>query len=361
MNQQQQRKTTRGMIGFRDDRELVQQFKGVLAACLCEAFDQLSSEGKHILRQQQQQHDQQNQIDNNNNGSSAATVDGKPVSMSSRALRREELHKATMAGRGGLILNESQSVRMDEPPSTGLEATKAASQWDLEDCRTWLLDASRTIAQTWIAERSKTGGDAAATAAKRKIPQGSLSALEGRLVEHAITLCEHLEAELQKRNVNGNQNGNAAVTNGTSRSTRVITPRVTDMSKLGIKWQHSSERGSGGKGGVGGSGTQPKVQPPTKGGGNGAGGGGGSSNGRTAGQILLLKTAKNLGDVLKDPVAGEAIHNELRTVVGKQATRQQMVLREEATRQRHTQMQRKRYLTARLQQQPEQPPAAAQT
>ena len=25
--------------GFRDDRELIQQFKGVLAACLCEAFE----------------------------------------------------------------------------------------------------------------------------------------------------------------------------------------------------------------------------------------------------------------------------------------------------------------------------------
>ena len=28
--------------GFRDDRELVQQFKGVLASCLCLSFDQLS-------------------------------------------------------------------------------------------------------------------------------------------------------------------------------------------------------------------------------------------------------------------------------------------------------------------------------
>jgi transcription initiation factor TFIIIB Brf1 subunit/transcription initiation factor TFIIB len=36
--------------GFRDDRELVQQFKGVLAGCLCEAFDQLSRDGRQLLK-----------------------------------------------------------------------------------------------------------------------------------------------------------------------------------------------------------------------------------------------------------------------------------------------------------------------
>merc|ERR1719232_1199917 len=37
--------------GFRDDRELVQQFKGVVAACICEAYHQLSLDGKRILKQ----------------------------------------------------------------------------------------------------------------------------------------------------------------------------------------------------------------------------------------------------------------------------------------------------------------------
>ena len=36
--------------GFRDERELVQQFKGVLAGCLCEAFDQLSRDGRQLLK-----------------------------------------------------------------------------------------------------------------------------------------------------------------------------------------------------------------------------------------------------------------------------------------------------------------------
>lgn len=236
--------------------------------------------------------------------------------MSARAIRRNELHNATMAGKGGLVLNESQSTKTDDQPSTGTEATKAAAQWDIEDCRTWLLDASRTIAQTWIADRSKS------VSAAKKIPLGSQGELEGRLVEHAITLCEHLEKELQQRN--------SVATNG---SRRVVTPRVTDMSKLGIKWQHKNERGSGGKGGVGGSGVHVAAV-----------------KGRTAGQILLLKTAKKLGDILKDPVAGEAIHSELRNVIGKQETRKRKALLDEATRHRFNQMQRKPWLQARLQQ-----------
>ena len=38
--------------GFRDDREMVQQYKAVIAACLSEAFDQLSRDGKQLLKKQ---------------------------------------------------------------------------------------------------------------------------------------------------------------------------------------------------------------------------------------------------------------------------------------------------------------------
>ena len=192
---------------------------------------------------------------------------------------------------------------------------KPATAWDLEDCRSWLLEASRSIAQSWVEEHKKN------TPASKKLPTGPLGELEGQLVEHSIKLCEKLETELLSRSSD-------------NRTKRVVTPRVTDMSKLGIKWQHSHERGSGGKGGVGGSGTggaAPKV------------------TGRTAGQILLLKTAKKLGSILNDPVAGDAIHRELRGVIGKQEAMKQKEMREEATRQRINQMQRKPWLQARAQ------------
>ena len=248
--------------------------------------------------------------------------DGKPKSLSVRATRRSELHHATMAGKGGLLLNtdaaktEAAVVAADaESEDNGNE--KPAATWDLEDCRSWLLEASRSIAQSWVEERKNN------TPAAKKIPSGPLEELEGLLVEHAITLCEHLETELQSR-----------ASHQDNRAQRVVTPRVTDMTKLGIKWQHSHERGSGGKGGVGGSGTGSTAA-------NGIG--------RTAGQILLLKTAKKLGSILNDPVAGEAIHRELRGVIGKQEALKQKDMRDEATRQRLNQMQRKPWLTARAQ------------
>jgi|UniRef100_A0A8J9S4U6 transcription initiation factor TFIIIB Brf1 subunit/transcription initiation factor TFIIB len=294
--------------GFRDDRELVQQFKPVIAACLCEAFEQLSSQGQKILKQQADEISPE--VAEERERQQAA------MKQSKRATRRNELHHATLAGKGGLLLDFSnvEPTKAAEIPSS-VAVEKPAATWDLEDCRSWLLEASRSIAQQWVQEREKATNAAAA----KIVPQGSLEELEGGLVEHSIVLCEHLEQELQRRNT---------VDTG---SKRLVTPRVQDMSKLGIRWQHSHERGSGGKGGVGGSG-QAAI-----------------SSGRTAGQVLILKTAKKLGSVLKDPVAGEAIHRELRGVVGRQEAKKLKERREEASRQRLQQMKRKPWLQAKAQ------------
>lgn len=301
--------------GFRDDRELVQQFKGVLAACLCESFEQLSAEGKLILKQQQQQQDQQYQQQQSSTGGSSGDGNTKTI-VSSRAARRNELHHATLAGKGGLLLNDERNgKKQDDDADKDDASTKPAAKWDLEDCRTWLLEASRRIAVHWMEEKKKN------TPASQALPSGPQGELEGLLVEHSIRLCETLEEELQSRSkVNGRG--------------RVNTPRVTDMSKLGIKWQHSHERGSGGKGGVGGSGTAAAKATGSK---------------RTAGQILMLKTAKKLGDILQNKVAGEAFHRELRVVISKEEARKRKEMREEASRQRFVQMKRKPWLQARVQ------------
>ena len=113
------------------------------------------------------------------------------------------------------------------------------------------------------------------------------------------------------------------------------------MSKLGIKWQHSHERGSGGIGGVEGSGHGSKNKATSQ-----------RAGGRTVGQILILKTAKKLGVILNDPIAGEAIHRELRAVVARQEERKRQEFRHEALRQRLHQMQQKPWLQARAQQLP---------
>lgn len=277
--------------GFRDDRELVQQFKGVVAACLCEAFEQLSSDGRQILKQKQE----------------ASTESfANP-----RANRRNELHHANLAGKGGLLLDMEGVANDDEEEKDDSAVTKKPiSSWDLEDCRVWLMEASHNIAAEWVKERKKgvTG-----------IPAGSLEELEGRMVEHSITLCDKLETQLQAHDKKTLANGRG----------RVVTPRVNDMTKLSIKWQHNHERGSGGKGGVGGSGNS--IQ----------------RTGRSAGQILIMQSGKKLGILVNDSVAGEAIHKQLRSLVSKQEIIKRQKLREEATRQRFAQMQRKPWLQAR--------------
>lgn len=277
--------------GFRDDRELVQQFKGVIAACLCEAFEQLSSDGKQILKQKQEA--------------------PQETFVNPRANRRNELHHANMAGKGGILLDLS-GMKREKEEILSTVAKKPAATWDLADCRSWLMEASRSIAQQWIQDRKK---------GLPNIPDGTQEELEGRLVEHAITLNDALEAELQ-------QQASAATSNGHG---RLHTPRATNMGKLGIKWQHSHERGSGGKGGVGGSGVAQ------------------AKTGRSAGQILILKTAKKLGMILNDPFAGQAIHKELRSLVNKQDAQKRKLQSDEATRQRFAQMKRKPWLQARAQ------------
>ena len=127
------------------------------------------------------------------------------------------------------------------------------------------------------------------------------------MVEHTFTLIEHLEQELQMK-----QTGNGE---------KVVTPRLNDLAKLGIQWQYKHERGAGSK-------SLPQA----------------AKSKRTAGQILILKTAKKLGSILNDPASGEAIHKKLREVVWKQETLKLQAQREEASRQRMLQMKRKPWL-----------------
>ena len=107
------------------------------------------------------------------------------------------------------------------------------------------------------------------------------------------------------------------------------------MSKLGIRWQHAHERGSGGKGGVGNSGNMKKRADAIR-------------STKCAGQILILQAAKKLGEILKDPLAGEYFHKELRALVARQKARKDKALRDDATRQRLVQMQRKPWLQAKV-------------
>ena len=112
-----------------------------------------------------------------------------------------------------------------------------------------------------------------------------------------------------------------------SNKRKVVTPRVNDLGSLSIKWQHKHERGSGGAGGVGFSGSgaasiRSKAARLNNGRvGNGipsANMGRGSSGTKTAGQILRMKTAPQLKKAIGNIVAGDAFYKELRALLGRQ-------------------------------------------
>ena len=232
----------------------------------------------------------------------------------------------THGGIGGGALSTKESHQ-----STGLPfETKLAATWDLDDCRSWLMEASKSIAKMWSeAQKHNIPGDTSANPMSN-IPKGTKDELEGKLVDHTLKICEFLESELK-----GGNNGKSKLIGNHQ---KVKTPRVADMAKLGIKWQHSHERGSGGKGGVGNSGTtilgNKAGQTP--------------KSGRTAGQVLLLLTAKKFGNIIQDPMAGAAFHKELKTVISREEAKKRQTRLAEATQARLKQMNRKPWLQKRV-------------
>lgn len=277
--------------GFRDDRELVQQFKGVLAACLCQAFDQLSKDGRQILKQKAGEDECDTNEDNED---------------LSENVKRESLHGATLARK-----------TMVDSPMSATEA-KSASLWDLDDTRSWLLETSRTIARKWELknQNARSRGISDSTT-----PQGRREEIEGKLVEHTLTLCDLMENELKGKKSNAAFMGKQ----------RVVTPRVRmGMGHLGIRWQKKHERGSGGAGGVGNSGqVVGRIGEQ-------------SACNKTAGQILILKSAKRLGEAIKDTVAGEAFHGEVRALLKRQDVRAKKRRNDEAVVRRSNQRRRRR-------------------
>ncbi len=319
--------------GFRDDREMVQQFKGVIAACLSEAFDQLSRDGKQLLKKFAGE-----ALDGGDDDSTAV--------QHARASRRNDLHSASLAGKGGLLLDttivsygDAGGAVMNEKSLKDILTgqpfeTKAAATWDIDDCKSWMIEATKSIARTWVETRQSSTDEISeakhgSTDSDFTIPIGTKDELEGALVEHIFKVCEYLESELKQNS------------NGTSKSSmkdrRIHTPRVADMGTLGIKWQHSYERGSGGKGGVGNSGRTIMGGKPEE------------RSGRSAGQILLLLTAKKIGNIIGDQVSGTAFHKELKAVIGREEAKQRLERRGEATQARLKQMNRKPWLQKRIQ------------
>lgn len=312
--------------GFRDDRELVQQLKGVVAACLCEAFDELSTDGKEILKFKS---------DFDIDGSMKRAGCMKTY-FNHRANKRSNLHSSSMAIKGDDFLNMPYNVikyteehvnsnlKKDDSSSSVSKSVfenKPTCSWNLDDCRLWLLDASRMIAQQW----SKLPVD-------DKIFTANINESEGRLVRHSLTICNLLENEL----INLSMQGSKKITK------KHLTPRVREMGQLEIKWQQSNSYGHDKKitrKSICDSKSSSSLECGTK----------SFGHGKTAGQILIMKTSKKLGEAIDDIVAGEAFHRELRALLCRQDLKKKEKRRNEATMMRFRQMKRKPWLHARVQ------------
>lgn len=333
--------------GFRDDRELVQQFKGVIAACLSEAFDQLSRDGRQLLKKKAGEAD-------GGGGADGAEDDGQKV-VHARASRRNDLHSASLAGKGGLLLDTTVvshggvaggalDQKLVKGSITGQPwESKPSATWDMDDCKGWMIEATKSIARSWV-EAQQSSGVAVAAESKNggtnnskpamAVPKGTKDELEGRLVEHTLKICEYLETQLKTPPGAGGGQSRPPVAG----ARRVTTPRVADMGVLGIKWQRPHERGSGGKGGVGNSGRTIAGTKP------------GERRRRTAGQVLLLLTARKFGNIVGDPAAGAAFHRELKAVTNREGARKRMERMEESGKARLKQMNRKPWLQQRVNQ-----------
>jgi len=289
--------------GFRDDRELVQQFKGVIAACLIESFEQFSNDGKQLLklRSGEQLEQANNEVIKvwsckrlNLQNSSVVTVNGGFFVTSRNEAKSLSEH------------NDGAPNAISSSYVSELEL-KPVALWNLDDTRSWLLEASRLIARQWHGNYQHEN---AASVAPQPITP--LDELEGKLVQQTLVLCDVLETELKN---SGTRSYNRA-------TQRISTPRVSDMGSLGIKWQHK-KRGD----------IHSDVQQ-----GQGC---------KSSGQLLILKSAKKLGEIVNDVASGDAFYKELRAILRRQDERKKKEQSEELIKQRLIQIQRKPWLQAR--------------
>ena len=237
--------------GFRDDREKMVDFNGVVAACLCEAHDQVYKNKKgsqqlkgnpyvselHIVHQQQVIQDK-------------ASIE--PTKFNVRASRRLKLHSTSLAAKGNFLLHmdnnhitnnnsSGNGVLIDDPDSTFDK--KDVSTWDLHETRSWLIYAVRKIARQWYQNNLNNNSNAT----KNDGNDEQLEQLEGLLLGKIFLLCNALEEELET--VNNTKGLVLHSTNPKEGKNRIVIPRrVKDIGNLGIQWQYNlkcSSRASG--------------------------------------------------------------------------------------------------------------------
>jgi len=206
-------------------------------------------------------------------------------------------------------------------PAPSFEAIPISS-WDMSECRSFLLEASRKIAQIWCKNAEN----------KSPYPSKSQDELEGMLIEYTLIMCDYFEQQINNAN---KKHGNA------TKRTHVITPKAASMGNLSITWQHSDPVRSGmtcnsHQAASNNNNNNNNQKNNTK-----------SPNKKTPGQILLLLSSKKWSTIIKDNAAGEAFHRELKIILALQESQRSKKRRTEMAEQRFRRIKRKPWLQAR--------------
>ena len=280
---------------FRDDRELLQDYEGVVAACLIEAFHETSKSGQKALKTTAGDIEQE-------------AEDESEKALSQKALRIMELH-----------------TRMDEAdmmkplPSKAEDdkdlLKKPMPDWNMDDVENWQTNAAESIAKAQFEKQQAT---------KDAVLSGTQEEMEELMGESCMKIVERLQEDYEKGT-------------GSTSSLAVKTKRA-DMGSLGMKWQGKDERGSGGAGGVGNSGRNTVSGKKA----------GEKKGGRTPGQIFLLFTAMKFSKIItgeaKVEARGRLIHAFMKETQEQQNLNKRKRKGEENAQRRLKQMIRKPHL-----------------
>jgi len=167
---------------FRDDRDVLKDRDEVIAACMIEAFDQYSTEGKNMLSELQK-----NQaIAFFHQGSTSVTKSLR------RAMKRSTMHTHNMANSFSNLASKEAHNKTHTSKvnvlSTAVES-KALSLWDISDVRSWLVHASQDILEQWQSQDNHQKSGQLSSIA----PHLSSKEATAIMAESVFLLCEFVE------------------------------------------------------------------------------------------------------------------------------------------------------------------------
>lgn len=147
---------------FRDEREMVQQYLQVLAACMLEAYESYVQQGKQILKQ-----------------STDSSGGNNEIAETARMSWRKSMHSnaADTTNNDSKASEESSSAAMIEALKTPLP------EWDIAAVRSWLLETSLKVPSSAVFQADKTSDiEAKAADFVFKLVESLQNEIDGKLV-----------------------------------------------------------------------------------------------------------------------------------------------------------------------------------